>query len=264
MSEFQYGTGEGMSIAEKETDPVTSEDALAWETANDTSDTSDTSEAAAVDPSTMTKVSVDWTELEGALENNSPDLHSFLNSENGEVIRVFRGSENAEDTLRHMENSSEFVYIEPISSREQYRWMEEYIEATPESPLKDKLNIAVDGKGAFRRFKDVLVGYPEDRERWFVQRSQKLRVHITEWLKVKNIFALNLSEWQEPTAERNRELSSRASVGIEGDAEPNIDLRLIAHELVDLISSRELPSAVAFLEFLRARRSIKRSRFNQG
>jgi len=35
------------------------------------------------------QVRVDWEELEAALENNSPDLHSFLHTLSGEVIRVF-------------------------------------------------------------------------------------------------------------------------------------------------------------------------------
>jgi len=269
MAEFEYGIDPGFNSAEKETDPVTSDDNLNWNEQAASEKTGFQEEQGGFqwskpedkEPTRGVKIAIDWLELEGALENNSPELHSFLNLINGEVIRVFRGSENSEQTLRHMENSPDFMYIEPISSREQYRWMEEYIEATPESPLKDKLNIAVDGKGAFRRFKDVLVGYPEDRERWFVQRSAKLRVHILDWLKAKNIQPLNLSEWPEPAADHSREVHRRPLREGEETIESGIDLRKEAHELVDLISSRELPTAVAFLEFLRSRRTLKRTRF---
>src|SRR4030042_4983973 len=80
----------------------------------------------------LTRVSIDWVELEGALENNSPELHSFLNKATGDVVRIFRGSEGAEQRLREVENDADYLYIEPISSREQYRWVEEFIEA-PES-----------------------------------------------------------------------------------------------------------------------------------
>jgi len=206
----------------------------------------------------LTRVSIDWVELEGALENNSPELHSFLNKATGDVVRIFRGSEGAEQKLREVENDAEFLYIEPISSREQYRWMEEFIEATEEPNLKDKLNIAIDGKGAFRRFKDVLVGYPEERERWFAKRSVKLRSHIAEWLTAKNIEPLNIPPWEEDPlappdghAEQNRDWAREGAT----------DLRQVAHDLVDLVPSRELPTAVAFLEFLRSRRGFRRPRY---
>ncbi len=206
----------------------------------------------------VSRVAVDWVELEGALENNSPELHSFLNKVTGDVIRVFRGSEDAENRLREIEVSNEYVYVEPISSREQYRWMEEFIEEVQEAVLKDKLNIAIDGKGAFRRFKDVLVGYPVDREAWFTKRAIKLRAHMTEWLAAKRIEPTNLPPWEmeggDADGDGRYEIENRAR------REGSVDLRQIAHELIDMISSRELPSAVAFLEFLRSRRGGRRPR----
>lgn len=211
---------------------------------------------AAGDP---TRVSIDWVELEGALENNSPELHSFLNKATGDVVRIFRGSEGAEQRLREVEDDPDYLYIEPISSREQYRWMEEFIEATEEPNLKDKLNIAIDGKGAFRRFKDVLVGYPEERERWFAKRAVKLRSHITEWLTAKNIEPLNIPPWDEEGAPLAAD--GHAEPGREWVREGATDLRQVAHDLVDLVPSRELPTAVAFLEFLRSRRGFRRPRY---
>jgi len=207
----------------------------------------------------MDRISIDWVELEGALENNSPELHSFLNRATGDVIRIFRGSEGSEQKLRDVENDLDFLYVEPISSREQYKWMEEFIESTEESNLKDKLNIAIDGKGAFRRFKDVLVGYPEDRERWFAKRAVKLRIHITEWLAAKGIEALNVPPWDEDASAPISE--NRGEPNREWSREGTTDLRQVSHDLVDLIPSRELPTAVAFLEFLRSRRGFRRPRF---
>ena len=89
----------------------------------------------------IARVAIDWVELEGALENNSPELHSFLHKITGDVIRIFRGAEDSETKLREMENDPNVLYVEPISSREQYRWMEEFIEIAQEPSLKDKLNI---------------------------------------------------------------------------------------------------------------------------
>lgn len=209
----------------------------------------------------LVRVALDWVELEGALENNSPELHSFVNKVTGDVIRIFRGSEDAEERLREVENSPDFLYIEPISSREQYRWMEEFIETVEESNLKDKLNIAIDGKGAFRRFKDVLVGYPAERERWFGKRSVKLRAHMKEWLTAKRIDPTNTPPWEGEATWSEGDEGEGGSGEQRGRRASGSDLRQVAHDLIDLVPSRELPTAVAFLEFLRSRRGFRRSRY---
>lgn len=211
------------------------------------------------DDSDYLLVAVDWVEFEGALENNSPDLKSYLNLVTGDVIRVFDGSEKGKEI--DPENSDEYLLIDPISSRDQYHWMEEFIETVEESSLKDKLNIAIDGKGAFRRFKDVLMGYPVERERWFSKRSTKLHAHMSEWIKIKHIKPGNIPPWDEDY-DQNKRFEDKKSRG-ENDQRPGwrdgqTDLRAVCHELVDMIPSRELPTAVAFLEFLRGRRGFRR------
>ncbi len=207
------------------------------------------------------KVAVDWVELEGALENNSPELHSFLNVVTGDVIRIFEGGEGAESRLKQSESSPDYVYIEPVSSREQYRWMEEFIEIVEEPTLKDKLNIAIDGKGAFRRFKDVLVGYPVERERWFQKRAAKLRTHMTDWLTSKHVIPTNTPPVEGENAHQEETPRPRGDSESRSYREGGADLRNAAHEMIDLVPSRELPTAVAFLEFLRGRRGFRRSRY---
>ncbi len=210
------------------------------------------------------KVAVDWIEFEGALENNSPDLRSFLNVVTGDVIRIFEGGDESDIKLRQAEESGDFLFIEPISSREQYRWMEEFIEVVEEPTLKDKLNIAIDGKGAFRRFKDVLMGYPSERERWFSKRSTKLHAHMAEWLKTKNVVSTNTPPWEsggdndQHSADDKR---GRVDADSRGWRDTSGDLRSMAHDMLDLVPSRELPTAVAFLEFLRGRRSFRRQSY---
>ena len=45
------------------------------------------------------------------------------------------------------------------------------------------MDVALDGKGAFGRFKRVLARYPEERERWFEFSDRRLRARIDEWLE---------------------------------------------------------------------------------
>src|SRR5258705_5402448 len=66
--------------------------------------------------------------------------------------------------------------------------MERYIPMVEDPDLQGKLGQAIDGKGAFRRFKDVLMAYGPERERWFSFRSERLRIFMEAWL---NAHALN-------------------------------------------------------------------------
>ena len=57
--------------------------------------------------------------------------------------------------------------------------------ATPCTFIADGtlLEVAINGKGAFRRFKDVLLNYPEERERWFKFRDDRMEKRAVEWLE---------------------------------------------------------------------------------
>jgi hypothetical protein len=56
-------------------------------------------------------------------------------------------------------------------------------ESVKDEILKEKLWIALDGKGAFRRFENVLLSYPDYRERWFKFKQQRLDAEVVEWLE---------------------------------------------------------------------------------
>ena len=101
---------------------------------------------------------IDWEALEDAFENNAPEVHSYLHLGTGEVLRVVDGIADPEMHAR-IASDATYLRIEPVSSREQYRWMERFIPMVEEPELRAKLSQAIDGKGAFRRFKDVLMGF---------------------------------------------------------------------------------------------------------
>src|SRR5258705_13270958 len=84
--------------------------------------------------------------------------------------------------------------------------MERFVSSVSEPALRERLLVAIDGKGAFRRFKDVLLAYPAERERWFSYRADLLHWHIQQWLEQHEITAGNDPPWgaveppQEPPA----------------------------------------------------------------
>jgi len=77
--------------------------------------------------------------------------------------------------------------IPNAESHEGYQDMEDFIETVNEMNLKEKLNIAISGKGAFRRFKDVLNYYPKEKERWFKFKDEKIMERVNEWLDEEGI-----------------------------------------------------------------------------
>src|SRR6186713_2440898 len=117
----------------------------------------------------LKKVPIAWEALEDAFENNAPEVHSYLHLETGEVVRIVDGIADPGMHRRVMSDPT-YLRVDPVSSREQYRWMERFIATVDEGELRDKLVQSIDGKGAFRRFKDVLMSFPVDRERWFTFR----------------------------------------------------------------------------------------------
>lgn len=199
----------------------------------------------------MPPITVNWSDLEIAFERNSPDQESFLDLENGDLLSIVDGEPDAAARRAKVAATpSRYLRIDPASSREQYRWMERFVSSVSDPPLRERLLIAIDGKGAFRRFKDVLLAFPAERERWFAYRSDVLHFHIQTWVEHTKVEVANLPPWGRVEAPSEPVEITRALPS--GEA-PGEILRRQARELLDEIPAAEMPSALVFLEFLRDR-----------
>src|SRR5690242_16970550 len=147
-------------------------------------------------------IPIDWEALEDAFENNAPEVHSYLHLVTGDVLRVVDGVADPQMHARIAADPN-YLRIDPVSSREQYRWMERYIPMVEDPELQQKLSQAIDGKGAFRRFKDVLMAYAPERERWFAFRSERLRIFMEAWLSAHALNPVARPIWvpEAPRAE---------------------------------------------------------------
>jgi hypothetical protein len=199
----------------------------------------------------MPPITVNWSDLEIAFERNSPDQESFLDLENGDLLSIVEGEPDAAARRAKVANNpNRYLRVDPASSREQYRWMERFVASVSDPALRERLLVAIDGKGAFRRFKDVLLAFPAERERWFAYRSDLLHFHIQTWLEHMQVEVANPPPWGKVTLPSEPAEIPRATPT--GEA-PGEMLRRQARELLDTIPAAELPSALAFLEFLRDR-----------
>lgn len=157
---------------------------------------------------------VDLAELVFAMDSGSAELHHYLDLETGEVVvvadetrreleRIYEeegvyddeGQEVvpfAEVLARLHWSRSEieelrvayavddgfgdrFVEVPQTESREAYGDMEDFVGLVGSERLGDRLGRAIEGRGAFRRFKDVLDDHPDVRERWFRLRDERDR-----------------------------------------------------------------------------------------
>ncbi len=133
---------------------------------------------------------IDLEELCLAMENNSYDLDYYLDLETGEVIFIsdYMDDANLEELKDRIdENPDRYETIPIADCFEDYDDMVDFISTVEDEHLVELLEIAIDGKGAFRRFKDVLARYPEEKERWYRFKNERMKKRAISWLEAIGI-----------------------------------------------------------------------------
>ena len=135
------------------------------------------------------QVPADIQELCNAFEDSSDDHRYYLDLDTGEIILDFLDSTEREELDEMVDEDSQerYRYLPIAESHEGYEDMKEFIETVKGTHLVEKLYIAISGRGAFRRFKDVLNSYPNERERWFKFKDEKVMERVNEWLEGEGI-----------------------------------------------------------------------------
>jgi len=129
------------------------------------------------------KVNLD--ELCDALENSSFENEYFLDLETGEILFISEYMDDEETGKlknRVEEKFERYERIPTVESHEGYQDMVDFIVTVDNEHLAELLEVAINGKGAFRRFKDVLLNYPEESERWFKFKDERMEERALEWL----------------------------------------------------------------------------------
>lgn len=80
-----------------------------------------------------------------------------------------------------------YIRIPQVESYEGYEDMVAFIETVSNPRLQDRLERGIHGRGAFRYFKDVLLDYPNERERWFRFRDERMRQRVLDWLDEEGV-----------------------------------------------------------------------------
>jgi hypothetical protein len=140
----------------------------------------------------MKKLRVDMRGLLDGLQTSDHDpMQYYLDLETGEVLDILvdgYGDSFVDADLQRVEGQPDrYQRVPNVPGRRQYRWMEEFVDGIDEADVADKLRIALAGRGAFGRFREVLQQWPDLRERWYVMRQQLLVDVAVEWLSSLDI-----------------------------------------------------------------------------
>lgn len=163
---------------------------------------------------------IDMDMLETAMEDADLANRYFLNLVTGQVVFFsdYPGlSEENEDLLEEINGSDDYVAIERIPSHEAYQWMVDFANemvAPADEHAAEKLSIALDGKGAFRRFKDTLHRIDEKwLQAWYQWRDEQLKAAVEEWLKDVLYVPDALEEIQITTYPEDEEVATKEGSG---------------------------------------------------
>jgi len=167
------------------------------------------------------KLEIDFDEIQKAMEDISRDSFDYyLDRETGEVIPFSEellqkvqaklyacDSEEIGDDIEYIEYDEEpeelpewmedevelaleilldekdrYVRVPERSNAAAFESMAKFIGTVEDPVLAEELTAALNGKGAFRRFKNVLVGHPKKRKRWHGFNAKEMKKEIVGWL----------------------------------------------------------------------------------
>jgi len=151
-------------------------------------------------------IPIDFGELTAVMEDQTREFGDyFLDKETGEVVMIPVELEQAvededwweEEKGRlpdwehklvplvesiYLKQEERWAHVPEIPSGDLYRQMVKFTATVQDEHLRQLLEVALAGRGAFRRFKEVLARYPEERERWFQLKEEYLRREAEDWL----------------------------------------------------------------------------------
>lgn len=129
-------------------------------------------------------LAVSLDELSEILEGDPLNGGGRIDRRTGEVwhraqidYAVEMGEEDPDD-----EDSDRWLWVECVGSRSGYRDMEDFIAALTDPHQAKLLAVSIEGRGAFRRFKDVLHRWPDLLDRWYAFSDDRRIGRAREWL----------------------------------------------------------------------------------
>lgn len=133
---------------------------------------------------------IDFDSVCEGIENGSVEVHYFLDTKTGKVEVISEFTDNYKEEIERFE-TDRYIGISYCESFEKYEWMKSFVEHIIEiedSDLAEKFYIALNGKGAFRRFKDLLYDVGDGWiDAWYSWKDDFVFQEAKQWLESLNI-----------------------------------------------------------------------------
>ena len=171
------------------------------------------------------KVKVDMNELDTALNWGMSEWNQYLDLETGKVVGIDDETRRTlEELIEEMydEDDNQIISLEALLQRREdiQDWQKEvlleadrvdreyghrYISVEPDDPYQDyndsdhfiatldsedlqgRLWRAIRGRGAFRRFKDLVARHPDVEEQWYAYKDARAKERLLRWLDAHDI-----------------------------------------------------------------------------
>jgi len=131
-------------------------------------------------------LAVDLGELSAMLEGDPVRGSGRIDLESGETwppeTEDVWGEELGDDEDLGGAGGERWLWVECLGSRDGYIDMEDFIGMVADLRRREMLEVAIAGRGAFRRFKDVLARWPGELERWHLFSDERSRGRARAWL----------------------------------------------------------------------------------
>jgi hypothetical protein len=133
--------------------------------------------------SALRPLPVDLEELSSLLEGDPAWGGGRIDLNTGECRPATVDTE--ESWAEEPEDTEEWLHVPCEGSRDAYRDMEDFITTLDDQDLARFLGIAIQGPGAFRRFKDMLATSPEQLQRYWLFAAERQYGRARAWLAVQ-------------------------------------------------------------------------------
>ena len=151
-------------------------------------------------------IKIDWEELESAFQEKREDLVYYLDLVTGQVVLEGEGEDTLEDeddveddveNEGARRNETTRLYIEPPGPEEEAEWMDDFVEEAKEADpsVRDRLREALDRPDPTEAFREFLRHHAEERDRWFLYRSDRIHEAIDSWLDSNEVQSIEPPPW---------------------------------------------------------------------
>ena len=130
---------------------------------------------------------LDLTALSQALDDSDPDREHYLDLASGSLW-TFVFSDSTDETRRRLAGIRADLgvghcAIPSVTTQEAYEEIEDFIEGVEDAEVQEGLFQALESRGSFRNFREAILRYPEDRQRWSVHRRERSRSRLERFLE---------------------------------------------------------------------------------